>query len=704
MDDAALRHKLATTEQLLDMQEQIALRQTRELEALLEDREREAQILERSQSALRASEARKDAIFQASLDAIITINAEGVVEEFSESATRIFGFTRDEAVGRTLADLIIPPQHREAHRAGIARYLETGDGPVLGQRIEITALRKSGEEFPVELAIAPVVLEENVIFTGYVRDITSAKRDAGRLRQLQLLSDAALGSLALDDLLNEFVPRISEMLAPDTVAIMLVTDDGALELAAGTGFEEALQGAPYRRPLGVGIAGRLAQATGPIAITDITTIADVSPVVIRAGVVSILGAALRTPSGLVGVIHVGSRTRRRFTDDEIDIMAKIAARISLAIEHARSYEREQRIAHTLQISLLPTRVSDIPSVDVAVRYVPSVDGAQVGGDWYDIIALPGGQVGMGIGDVMGHGTDAAAIMGQIRYAIRAYAFDGDPPDVVLDRLNQLMMHPATSEMATMLYAVYDPRTGALEYATAGHPPPLLIDAAGEHSFLDAPGGPPIGIAEHARFPRAHASLQPGSTLVFYTDGVVEVRGENLDTGLQRLSDAIPATIVDAASVAEAISRSINMEGAADDAAYMVVRPTAAAADVLRMVIPARTASLAPLRASMEGWLRQRDASDVEVFELLVAVNEAASNAVTHAYGPSDNTFTVEAEGRDGTITIVVRDSGRWRIPRPSRQSRGISVMEAFTDEVRVTPAANGTEVVLRRRLQGAGQR
>jgi PAS domain S-box-containing protein len=700
-DDAHLHHKLSTLEQLLDMQEQIATRQTRELEALLEDREREASALAVSQAAVRASEARKDAIFQSSLDAIITIDQEGVVEEFSESATAIFGFTREEAVGRSLSELIIPEQYRAAHRAGIKRFLQTGEGPVLNTRIEITALRKNGEEFPVELAIAPARLEEGTIFTGYVRDITQAKRDAERLRQLQLLSDAALATLTLDDLLAELVPRISSILTPDTVAIMLISEDGMLELAAGAGFEDASRDLPYRLPFGVGVAGRIAQSDTPITISDVREITDISPVLRRSGVISMLGAPLRTPTGMVGVVHVGSRVPRVFTEDEIDIMGKIAARISLAIEHARSYEREQRIAQTLQMSLLPTDVGAIPSVDVAVRYVPSVDGAQVGGDWYDIIPLPGGLVGMGIGDVMGHGTAAAAIMGQIRYAIRAYAFDGDPPDVVLNRLNQLLMHDGGAEMATMLYAVYDPRTGALEYASAGHPPPLLVHPDGQRTFLndDAVGGPPIGIVEHTKFGRARAMLEPGSTLVLYTDGVVEVRGENLDVGLQRLVDAIPEQVASAAIVVDAIAGAMLSQGSSDDAAFMVVRPTAAPDAPLRMELAAKTGSLALLRASMDGWLRRLGASDVEVFELLVAVNEAAANAVTHAYGPTENTFTVEAEEHDDEITIVVRDTGRWRLPRPSRQSRGIAVMEGFTDSMQVTPTAQGTEVILRRRLR-----
>ena len=171
-------------------------------------------------------------------------------------------------------------------------------------------------------------------------------------------------------------------------------------------------------------------------------------------------------------------------------------------------EREHRIAVTLQRSLLPERVPEIPGVLLAARYVPATADAEVGGDWYDVVPLPDGRVGVGIGDVAGHGLRAASAMGQLRMALRAYAVEESSPAAVVGRLRQLVALLAHTEMATLLYLVFDPETVSVTFANAGHPPPLLIGDDGSAAFLESVPAPPLGTARR-RLRRRHQSSPPG---------------------------------------------------------------------------------------------------------------------------------------------------------------------------------------------------
>jgi serine phosphatase RsbU (regulator of sigma subunit) len=217
-------------------------------------------------------------------------------------------------------------------------------------------------------------------------------------------------------------------------------------------------------------------------------------------------------------------------------------------------------------------VVEVPGFEVAVRYVPSVEGAAAGGDWYDVVPLAGGKIGIGIGDVMGRGVAAAAVMGRLRYATRAYAVEGESPELVLARLNHLVLRTRDAELATMTYAVMDPANGELTVSSAGHPMPLIVRENGAAEFATCPIAPPIGVAGGAAFSRERLTLAPGDTIVFYTDGLIEERGEDLDVGMRRLQESIPASCKSALEIAESIAQALLPDsGPTDDAAYLVIR-------------------------------------------------------------------------------------------------------------------------------------
>src|SRR5439155_22011454 len=196
--------------------------------------------------------------------------------------------------------------------------------------------------------------------------------------------------------------------------------------------------------------------------------------------------------------------------------------------------REHRIAETLQRSLLPELLPEIPGVVLAARYVPATREAEVGGDWYDVVPLPDGRLGVAIGDVAGHGLRAASTMGQLRMALRAYAIESESPGEVLARMQQLVRALGLPDMATVVYLVFDPDSGLVVFSNAGHPPPLVITQDGVASFLEEGLAPPLGTMPHAEHAEATSRLVPGSTLLLFTDGLVERRGSSLREGLERL--------------------------------------------------------------------------------------------------------------------------------------------------------------------------
>jgi serine phosphatase RsbU (regulator of sigma subunit)/anti-sigma regulatory factor (Ser/Thr protein kinase) len=366
---------------------------------------------------------------------------------------------------------------------------------------------------------------------------------------------------------------------------------------------------------------------------------------------------------------------------------------------ARLLSEQRGVAETLQQSLLPDRLPDLPGLDLAARYLAGGVGADVGGDWYDVIPLPTGEVGLVLGDVVGHDLHAASVMGQVRNALRAYALEGLSPAAALDRLNNFVRQIDPGEMATCVFAVYHPEAQTLLVSNAGHYPPLLVTPDRETVLLETQACPPIGGTEHVAYSERLYHVLPGSTVLLYTDGLIERRAEDVGAGLDQLRRVVAAAPEDVdALCAHVLAEFFTTESPTDDVALLALHTPAAVMPSLRLTLPAVADQLAPLRRTLGRWLDEARATPEEAFELTVACCEAASNAIEHAYSPDRATFDVTAVRADRDIEIRVTDRGRWRPPRGADRGRGLQVIRDFTDTMSVDCEEGGTTVRMRRRL------
>jgi phosphoserine phosphatase RsbU/P len=363
----------------------------------------------------------------------------------------------------------------------------------------------------------------------------SAERLADeRLRQLQSVTDAALSQLALDELLPEMLSRVRDVLSADfAVCLLLDPDEGVLTVRAELGIEgEGRKG--LRIALGDGIAGKIAQQSGPMIIDDVPAAHPVSPE-LRTMARSLLGVPLRVDGRTVGVLHVSNRAHRSFGAEDAELLTLVADRVARAVERASAFDHARHTAMTLQRSLLPDIVSSIAGLQMATRYLPGQAGSEVGGDWYDIVELPDGRQAVCVGDVAGRGVTAAAVMGRLRSSLRAYLHIAPGPVQAIELLDDLVAGDPDVTFATILVAAIDARTGDVELCSAGHPPAVL--AGDEVRLLDFPVGPPIGIEDVVRT-AATAQLAPGDALLLYTDGLVERRRTAIDERIAQLCQAV----------------------------------------------------------------------------------------------------------------------------------------------------------------------
>jgi anti-sigma regulatory factor (Ser/Thr protein kinase)/putative methionine-R-sulfoxide reductase with GAF domain len=519
---------------------------------------------------------------------------------------------------------------------------------------------------------------------------------ADRLRDLESITDAALAYLPLEALLNELLSRVVAILGVDTSAILLLEDDDTTLVArAAKGLEEEVERG-VRVPVGRGFAGRIAATRQPVRIFNLDEFQVVNPILREKGLRSLVGVPLLVEGSVIGVLHVGTLTPRAFDDEDVQLLQRAGDRAALAI-YSRLAERERALAEALQRSLVP-RLPMLPGVEFAGRYLPAA-AARLGGDWYDVFQLPDGRVGMAIGDVVGRGFHAAAIMGQLRSALRAFALDSASPSRVLERLSRLLRQLEIGRTATLVYLTLDPHGGGLYLASAGHPPPLVDPGDGEPWFVELEGSVPLGATRHVRYDDVELALEPGSALLLYTDGLVERPGESLDDGLSRLATVVRGSDLDLEHLGDTLVAEMLPEGTSDDDAALLMVRALPLADKLAAEFPAEVESIPLMRRMLGRWLSDAGATRADVDDLTLAAAEACANAIEHAYGLAPGVVEVRAWSAEGPeVKVAIRDFGNWRPARGANRGRGLMLMQGLTDEVDVTRSDQGTTVELTRRI------
>ncbi|MCL6667520.1 MULTISPECIES: SpoIIE family protein phosphatase [Streptomyces] len=393
------------------------------------------------------------------------------------------------------------------------------------------------------------------------------------------------------------------------------------------------------------------------------------------------------PIGAMGLLY---SDRRGFSPDERDVLLALGSSIAQSLQRATFYEQEKDLATGLQQAMLPRTIPSVRGADVAVRYRSASLGRDIGGDWYDLIPLPGGRVGAVIGDVQGHDTHAAAVMGQLRIVLRAYAAEGHTPATVMARASVFLHELDTDRFATCLYAEADLATGVVQVVRAGHIDPLIRDEDGGCHRVSVPGGLPLGLSAEfgsLEYPVGTIELDPGHTLMLCTDGLVEQPGADLDDGMRTLTALIAAGPNDVRDLADCLIDVAEERGGDDDVALLLMRRRGLDAPrsggrLQQHVAPgdpeALTEARHMIRAAVRAWGAKDRADEIE----LVA-DELITNALMHTEGSAILTLRVLTSS-ERRLRVEVEDSSS-ALPRRREagysgvSGRGLLLVDLLTD-------------------------
>ena len=689
--------------------------------------------------------------------ATLTLDPDGRITSWSRGAQALFGLSAAKACGRRLRNLLVSPEDRPnvdelfgavlAGRSwsgalplldadGRAMPVECGWQPIQDRRGRAGALivvtdradspAAEANNNDVPIGTAQAALEAIGQFQEHAATVAM-------MRRVQLLTDAntMIGS-TLDmattarELMDVAVPRFADaasLLVLDTVATEFELPEGR-PIGAGTVLRR-LAAAPQDRearsvfPIG----GKVSYAAGSpfaqaLASGRSKILLSLDPAVagkVTAGLGdgaaealaerSLLIVPLVARGAVLGLaIFIRRPSRRPFSPGEAVLGEELAARAALCLDNARLYSHERQTALMLQRALLPEGAGDHLGIDVAHRYLPASDLTGVGGDWYDVIGLGGGRIALVVGDVMGHGVRAAAVMGQLRTATRTLAALELQPAEVLHNLDELMAHLggqlAAAHFATCIVAVYDPTERMCRIARAGHIPPLVVLPDGSTRQLDIPPGLPLGVGGHM-FESRDVPLEDGSLLVLCTDGLVESRapGRDIDDGLRDLADGVKDPAMPLESIADALISGLRGDRTMDDAALLIARvrgiPGSATAQwTVAPELPAVARARRTVRATLGDWGLSRLGDTAELL-----TSELVTNALRYADGPISVRLL-----RDRTLLCEVHDESEI-VPRLRAVSddddggRGLHLVKELSDRWGTRRTTAGKTVWFELRLE-----
>jgi PAS domain S-box-containing protein len=382
------------------------------------------------------------------------------------------------------------------------------------------------------------------------------------------------------------------------------------------------------------------------------------------------------------------------------LVTVLIGHLSLAMQHVRQFESARETSLTLQRAMLPPVE---PPPGFAVRYEPAVPPLEIGGDWYDVLPIGDHRIGIVVGDCVGRGLPAAAIMGQLRSSARALLINGAQPALLLEQLDSAASLIPNAYCTTVFLAILDTETGLLQYSNAGHMPAVLAGPSSGTCELTDARSVPLAVRRDELRPQASQVLPPGSTLMLFTDGLVERRHESIDDGIARAADVLLGTAkLPLDAVADEVLRALAPAAGYDDDVAMVIYRHQEAP--LRIESEATADQLAGIRHRLGDWLRAADVPDALVDDIVLVANEACTNCIEHAYrGHNVGTMLLEVKPVDGEIRARVTDSGSWKTPKadPGNSGRGLVLMRAISDSMEIDSSPTGTTVDITFRLPAA---
>jgi PAS domain S-box-containing protein len=665
--------------------------------------------LQEKNAALRTSEERFRTAFEGAPIGMALTTTEGEWLEVNDALCDLLGRSPAQLMAVPLWELAHPAdrdEERERLEAMLSRQprfdqreirFARGDGSAVHGLVNVSLLLDAqGRPFSYIWQLVDVTEQRRGAAERAAR--AEAEAVAAAVGKLQAVTEAALQHLSLPQLLDQLAAQVRGAFSADLARILLREDDDEpLTLGATSGFEADDSADPV--PL-EGLLERVLEERRTVSVADLPDGAGLDPALAAERPRALMAAPLNLDGRPAGIVTVGVRSPRRFDAGEEGLLLLMAERAGLAIQRARAFARERSNVEMLQRNLLPDRLPYVEGLQIATRYRPG--GAEVGGDWYDAIPLGDGRLGVAMGDVVGHGLAAASLMGQLRYATRAYALEGHSPGVVLDRLDRLVRSLDGGEMATLLYMHVDPAEQRIRFASAGHVPPLFVAADGTATYLASAPNPPLGVFDSEAHVELTADLEPGVALVLYTDGLVERRGVSIDVGLDALRVAAshpdpPEELCD-----RLMATRPDVEAADDDIAILVLRAQPLTVEPLHLELPADPTLLGSVRRDLARWLSAGGATAEDVEAVQMACHEACSNAIEHAYAFGEGTITIDGNFDEGHALMTVRDNGSWieRAERLPYRGHGLPMMEALMESVEVVHDEDGTAVQMERRLAG----
>lgn len=634
--------------------------------------------------------------------------------------------------GRRLLDLPADAEGRHVTELG----LEPGTtGLLVSGRVATDEVHLAGDRL-LAVNVRPVDPEGNA--TGSVatlRDTTELQALAGRAEvareRLWLLYEAGVRigttldvARTAEELAEVAVPRFADAATVDLLDPVLPGEESGpgptMRRVAVHGAEAAQSLYPVGElihfvptsPMAEGVARGRAVLDADLTASDGWMGAqdpDRARRVLEHGFHSLITVPLQARDMMLGTAGFWRGDGDAFSEEDLAFAEELAARAAVAIDNARRYTREHTLAESLQRRLLPASLPDQSAVETAHRYLPARDG--VGGDWFDVIPLPGARIALVVGDVVGHGLHAAATMGQLRAAVHTYSALDLAPDELLGHLDELVTRIESEESAqtngagatgaTCLYAIYDPVSGACSMARSGHPEPLLVHLDGTVEHLHVPGSPPLGLGGAEPFETAEITLPEGSRLVMYTDGLVEDRVRGIDAGLETLRRVLGRPDRTPEETCKDVIGALLPAHPVDDVALLVARTRLLdPSQVADWEVPDDPAAVAGIRAEVTGRLRSWGLEEL-AFTTELVISELVTNAIRYGIEPIRLRVL-----HDGTSLICEVADGSSTSPHLRRAAttdeggRGLFLVARFTQRWGTRYTARGKVIWTEQSVQG----